>query len=138
MPVAPELEGLQNRLKSMASKYAACVTQITEAKDQELLDFCARRLVEMAAHIIMGHLMVQDASKSDLFSESAQVYVRYAEAEVEKHINFIRKFDKDDLAYYRSKEFTSRLKKGIRTTESLFFFYYRREASYFYLPKIPN
>ena len=27
--------------------------------------------------------------------------VRYAEAEVEKHINFIRKFDKDDLAYYR-------------------------------------
>ena len=101
MPVAPELEGLQNRLKSMASKYAACVTQITEAKDQELLDFCARRLVEMAAHIIMGHLMVQDASKSDLFSASAQVYVRYAEAEVEKHINFIRKFDKDDLAYYR-------------------------------------
>jgi hypothetical protein len=101
MPVAPELEGLQNRLKSMTSKYAACVTQITEAKDQELLDFCARRLVEMAAHIIMGHLMVQDASKSDLFSESAQVYVRYAEAEVEKHINFIRKFDKDDLAYYR-------------------------------------
>ncbi|MBV4190917.1 acyl-CoA dehydrogenase family protein [Bacteroides fragilis] len=101
MPVVPELEGLQNRLKSMASKYAVCVTQITEAKDQELLDFCARRLVEMAAHIIMGHLMVQDASKSDLFSESAQVYVRYAEAEVEKHINFIRKFDKDDLAYYR-------------------------------------
>ena len=84
-----------------AIRYAACVTQITEAKDQELLDFCARRLVEMAAHIIMGHLMVQDASKSDLFSESAQVYVRYAEAEVEKHINFIRKFDKDDLAYYR-------------------------------------
>ncbi|MCP3895055.1 MAG: acyl-CoA dehydrogenase [Bacteroides sp.] len=101
MPVAPELEGLQNRLKEMAAKYAACVTQITEAKDQELLDFCARRLVEMAAYTIMGHLMVQDASKSDLFSESAQVYVRYAEAEVEKHINFIRKFDKDDLAYYR-------------------------------------
>lgn len=101
MPVAPEFEGLQNRLKEMAVKYAACVTQITEAKDQELLDFCARRLVEMAAYTIMGHLMVQDASKSDLFSESAQVYVRYAEAEVEKHINFIRKFDKDDLAYYR-------------------------------------
>ena len=54
--------------------------------------------------------MVQDASKSDLFSESAQVYVRYAEAEVEKHINFIRKFDKDDLAYYR--KFTPILKKG--------------------------
>lgn len=102
MPVAPEFEGLQNRLKEMASKYAACVAQITETKDQELLDFCARRLVEMAAHTIMGHLMVQDATKNpELFGTSAQVYVRYAEAEVEKHINFIRKFDKDDLAYYR-------------------------------------
>ncbi|MCD8166060.1 MAG: acyl-CoA dehydrogenase family protein [Bacteroides sp.] len=101
MPVAPELEGLKNRLKEMASKYAMAVTQVTEEKDQELLDFTARRLVEMASHIIMGHLVVQDASVCDLFATSAQVYVRYAEAEVEKHINFIRKFDKDDLGYYR-------------------------------------
>ncbi|MCD7902051.1 MAG: acyl-CoA dehydrogenase family protein [Bacteroides sp.] len=102
MDVAPELEGLKNRLKDMASKYAAVVTQIIEAKDQELLDFCARRLVEMAAHIIMGHLLLQDASRnSELFNASAQVYIRFAEAEIEKHINFIRKFDKDDLAYYR-------------------------------------
>ncbi|MEG1563547.1 MAG: Acyl-CoA dehydrogenase C-terminal domain-containing protein [Bacteroides sp.] len=101
LPVAPEMEGLMNRLKEMASKFSACSTQIAEAKDQELLDFCARRLVEMAAYILMGHLMIQDASKSDLFTESAQVYVRYAEAEIEKHLHFIRKFDKDDLAYYR-------------------------------------
>lgn len=101
MPVAPEMEGLKNRLKEMAEKYAACVAKITEAKDQELLDFCARRMVEMAAYTIMGHLLIQDASKCDLFTESAHVFVRYAEAEVEKHANFINKFDKDDLAYYR-------------------------------------
>ena len=101
MPVAPEFEGLKNRLKDMADKYAMVVNQITESKDQELLDFTARRLVEMAAYTIMGHLVVQDASKNDIFAESAQVFVRYAEAEIEKHINFIRKFDKEDLAYYR-------------------------------------
>ena len=101
IPCSPEMEPLMSRLKKMADKFEASTNAVKEAQDQELLDFCARRLVEMAAHIIMGHLMVQDASKSDLFSESAQVYVRYAEAEVEKHINFIRKFDKDDLAYYR-------------------------------------
>jgi alkylation response protein AidB-like acyl-CoA dehydrogenase len=102
MEVSPELEGLKNRLKDMADKYAAAVEQITEDKDQELLDFCARRLVEMAAGIIMGHLLLQDATANgELFGTSAQVYVRYAEAEVEKHINFIRKFDKDALAYYR-------------------------------------
>ncbi|MDL2299584.1 acyl-CoA dehydrogenase family protein [Bacteroides sp. OttesenSCG-928-E20] len=102
MGVAPELEGLKNRLKDMADKYAAAVAQVTEDKDQEFLDFCARRLVEMASHIIMSHLLLQDATKSsELFAASANVYVRYAEAEVEKHINFIRKFDKDALAYYR-------------------------------------
>lgn len=102
MEVAPELEGLKNRLKDMASKYAAAVEQVTEDKDQELLDFCARRLVEMAAYTIMGHLLLQDATvNAELFGTSAQVFIRYAEAEVEKHINFIRKFDKDDLAYYR-------------------------------------
>lgn len=53
-------------------QYAACVAQVTEAKDQELLDFCARRLVEMAAYTIMGHLMVQDASKNaELFGTSS-------------------------------------------------------------------
>jgi hypothetical protein len=101
MPVSSELEDLKNRLKDMANKYATAVEQITVAKDQELLDFSARRLVEIAAHTIMGHLLLQDASQSTLFSLSAQIYIRYAEAEVEKHTTFIRKFDKDDLVHYR-------------------------------------
>ncbi|MEG2513885.1 MAG: Acyl-CoA dehydrogenase C-terminal domain-containing protein, partial [Bacteroidaceae bacterium] len=101
MPIAPEYEGLKNRLKEMADKYAMAVTKIVEAKDQDLLDFAARRLVEMAAHLIMSHLLIQDASKSDLFAESAHVYVRFAEAEIEKHTTFIRKFDAEDLAFYK-------------------------------------
>ena len=102
LEVSPEMKVLQDRLKTMATKYSACVAQITDLKDQEMLDFCARRLVEMAAHLIMSHLLLQDATTSpELFETSAQVYVRYAEAEVEKHFNFIRKFDKEELAYYR-------------------------------------
>ncbi|WP_071145940.1 acyl-CoA dehydrogenase family protein [Bacteroides ihuae] len=101
MPVSPEFEGLKNRLKEMANKYEVAMAEIIETKDQELLDFCARRLVEMAAHLIMSYLIIQDASKNAIFAESAQVYVRYAEVEIEKHVIFISKFDKDDLAYYR-------------------------------------
>lgn len=101
MPVAPEYEGLKNRLKNMADKYAATVVKIVDSKDQELLDFTARRLVEMAAYILMSHLMLQDASKNDLFAESTQVFVRFAEAETDKHSMFINRLDKDDLAYYR-------------------------------------
>jgi 3-(methylthio)propanoyl-CoA dehydrogenase len=32
---------------------------------------------------------------------SAHVYLNYAEAEVEKHANFISNFDKEDLAFYK-------------------------------------
>lgn len=103
MTISPEFEGLRNRLKAMTEKYAAAVEKITSTKDQELLDFTARRLVEMASYTIMSYLLVQDASKCDSFAESAQVFVRYAEGEVDKHSLFINKFDKDELAYYRKK-----------------------------------
>ena len=50
----------------------------------------------------MSHLIIQDATKApELFAKSAQVYVNYAEAEVEKHFNFIRKMDAEQLANYR-------------------------------------
>lgn len=102
MIVAPEMEGLQNRLKEMACKFSACTEQVNELKDQEMLDFFARRLVEMGAYTIMGHLMIQDATANpELFGSSANVFVRYAEGEVEKHFNFIRKFNKEDIAFYR-------------------------------------
>lgn len=68
----------------MADKFEASTNAVKEAQDQELLDFTARRLMEMAADIIMSHLLIQDASRSsELFSKSAHVYLNYAEAEVE-------------------------------------------------------
>ena len=99
---SPEMEPLMSRLKKMADKFEASTNAVKEAQDQELLDFTARRLMEMAADIIMSHLLIQDASRSsELFSKSAHVYLNYAEAEVEKHANFISNFDKEDLAFYK-------------------------------------
>ena len=67
-----------------------------------LLDFVARRLYEMAAVCVMSHLLIQDATKApELFAKSALVYVNYAEAEIEKHFNFIRKFKAEELDGYR-------------------------------------
>ncbi len=100
----PEYEDLRSRIKNMTCKLDACTNTVREAADQELLDFVARRLMEMAAVCIMSHLLLQDASKRpDLFGRSLLVYVNYAEAEVEKHFNFIRKFDADQLAAYRAE-----------------------------------
>lgn len=101
-PVLPEFEGYMNRVKEMANKFDACTNAVKEAADQELHDFVARRLMEMAADTIMCHLLMQDATRRpDLFAKSLNVYVNYAEAEVEKHFNFIRKFTAEQLENYR-------------------------------------
>ncbi|MDY4871197.1 Acyl-CoA dehydrogenase C-terminal domain-containing protein, partial [Phocaeicola faecicola] len=57
---------------------------------------------EMAAVCVMSHLLLQDATKApEMFGKSLNVYVNYAEAEIEKHFNFIRKFQAEELESYR-------------------------------------
>ena len=74
------------RLKAMTEKFNAATTAVREKEDQELLDFAARHLYEMAADIIMSHLMLQHAAKApELFEESMNHYLDMAEAEVAKH-----------------------------------------------------
>ena len=86
----------------MTRNLEACTNAVKEAQNQELLDFVARRLYEMAAVCVMSHLLLQDATKApELFAQSLNVYVNYAESEVEKHFNFIRKFNAEELASYR-------------------------------------
>ncbi|MCM1108863.1 MAG: acyl-CoA dehydrogenase family protein [Clostridium sp.] len=103
-PVLPEYEGYMNRIKEMANKFDACTNAVKEAADQEVLDIVARRLMEMAAYTIMAHLLIQDATnRPDLFAKSLNVFVNYAESEVEKHFNFIRKFDAGQLDSYRQQ-----------------------------------
>lgn len=102
MPCAPAFEDLRTRLKVMADSLEAATARVNELKNQEFQDFVARRLVEMAAFTIMGHLLVLEATAdADLFTHSANVYIRYAEAEVGKHADFICKFRPEELENYR-------------------------------------
>ena len=74
------------RLKAMTEKFNAATAAVRVKEDQELLDFAARHLYEMAADIIMSHLMLQHAAKApELFEESMNRYLDMAEAEVAKH-----------------------------------------------------
>ncbi len=101
-PVAPEYEDYMKRVKEMASKLEASTNAVKEADNQELLDFCARKLYEMTAYTVMCHLLLQDAQKApELFARSLNVFVNYAESEVEKHFNYIRKMDVAQLDNYR-------------------------------------
>ena len=99
---APELESLKKRLVSMTATYEDMLNMVVEAKDNEYLDFQARRLVETAGHIVLGYLLLQDANKlPEEFLRSAEVYVNYGEAEVKKSSDFIRNFKVEGLGNYR-------------------------------------
>ncbi len=102
MPVSPELEPMKRTLSKMTQMYEKLVEIVTAPKDEEYLDFHARRLVESAGHIVMGHLLLQDANKeSGLFRRSAEVYVHYGQTEVIKNYNFVTKSRVEDMGYYK-------------------------------------
>jgi hypothetical protein len=85
----------------MTTLYENAVTRVADAKNPEYLDFQARRLVEMAGHIIMCYLLIIDASRDDMFRKSAEVYQKYAEVEVRKHATFIKNFEVEQVDKYK-------------------------------------
>jgi alkylation response protein AidB-like acyl-CoA dehydrogenase len=101
-PINPELYNLRNKLTVMTDLYEKAVKKVVETKDNEYIDFHARRMVEMAAHIIMGYLLLNDATRASSFRRSAEVYTNFAQSEVRKHAQFIETFDVENLADYRS------------------------------------
>jgi len=99
--VSPELDNLRIRLSKMADVYEKAVAKVVETKDNEYIDFHARRMVEMAGHIIMGTLLILDSTRDCQFMKSAEVYVNYGEAEVARNAAFINNFDHEILGLYK-------------------------------------
>lgn len=98
---APETSELKERLVKMTALYEEALKTVVDNKNTEYTDFHARRLVEMAGHIIMGYLLLGDTTRNEKFLKSANVYVNFGEAEVEKHHKFIMSFKPDGLGNYR-------------------------------------
>jgi hypothetical protein len=61
----------------------------------------ARRLVEMAGYIIMGYLLLQDATvNTELFARSAHSFVRWVEGEIDKHTGCISRMIPDGIGIF--------------------------------------
>lgn len=98
------LKPLQAKLQAMTAVYEAAVAKVADAKDTAYTDLMARRMVEMAGHIVMGYLLLDDATRSEGFAKSASNYVRFGEAEVARHAEFINKFNAESIADYTYAE----------------------------------
>jgi 3-(methylthio)propanoyl-CoA dehydrogenase len=82
----PELEFLRRKLIRMTDTFEEITANLLEMKDDELLDFHARRLVEMAGNIIMGYLLLNDAVRDDVYQNAAETFIKRAEANNEEKI----------------------------------------------------
>ena len=100
--VAESLNSLKENLVAMTAKYEAAVAKVVEVKDANYNDLMARRLVEMAGNIIMGYLLLQDATRNDAFVKSAKVYNKMAQTEVAKHADYINSFAPADTVLYQA------------------------------------
>ena len=101
--VSEAMKPLQARVNAMAEAYNDIVSKIDTA-NKEYFDLQSRRLVEIAGHVIMAYLLVNNASKApELFEGSAKVYVNYAEGEVAKNLKMLNSISVDELAAYGIK-----------------------------------
>ena len=61
----------------------------------------ARRLVEAASHCVFGYLLLHDANQDEQYLSSAEVYIRYGEAEIAKIRSYINNFKTEELDLYK-------------------------------------
>ena len=80
-------------------KKTACA--LVHGHDNDYVDFHARRLVEMAGHIIMGWLLLLDAQRCSDFTKSARVYIGKARAWNQERYDYIAGFTDEDMADFQ-------------------------------------
>lgn len=102
-----DLQPLHTMLKSMTIKYAEAVKHVEEiaATNSEYLDFHARRLVEMAGHIILGYLLLGQASDTDCsctdYRTAATVYIKAGRSNNVAAFDYIMNVSMDDISVFK-------------------------------------
>lgn len=99
--VNPELEYLRKLLAKMTQQFEKVVNRILEEEDNEFLEFHSRRLVEIAANIITGHLLVLDADKDSAYKRSADIFIKMGRAENISKVGFINNFTQQDMSTFK-------------------------------------
>jgi len=97
----PELEYLKKELETLTAEYEATAKFVVETKDNELLDFQARRLVEMAGNIILGYLLLNDTMRDEEYKQSAIIFIERAIAQNRQRAHYITNFDAKNIGLFK-------------------------------------
>lgn len=101
--VVAEDEQIKATLRFMTQQYADAVEAVNGVDDSAYHDFMARRLVEMAGYVVMGYLLLDDTQRDASMRRSLNVFVKYGQAEVAKHADFIGNFRPEQMENYLYK-----------------------------------
>ncbi len=96
-----DLNTIKSRLIKMTEKFEKIVTIVEKDKMSELWDFHARRMVEMAANIIIGYLLLDDAMRDMNYKKSADIFTQKGMAQNEEKFNYMENFDIKDLEHFQ-------------------------------------
>ena len=93
------------RVEKLIPVYEAALNRVKDLNNQDAHDFLARRLYDMTCEIVMSLLILDDATRApELFTKSANVYVRMTEEDVLGKAAYIQNFQVEDLASFRAAE----------------------------------
>ena len=96
-----DLSDLKEKLVKMASQFEEAYNITKTQENREFVDFHARRLVEMAGNIIMGHLMLINANKSEEYKTYSRVFIKRVDAENRNKFEYIASTDMKDVEAFR-------------------------------------
>lgn len=99
--IKPELETYRRILVGMTEEYEATVKKVTDVNNNEYTDFHARRLVEMAGHIIMGYLLLLDTNRDQRFWKTLEVFLKYGRSQNAQRADFIKYSNVNDLGKFK-------------------------------------
>ncbi len=99
--VRPELEHLRKTLITLTDDFEKRVAAVVSAGNNELTDFHARRLVEMAANIIMGYLLLHDAQRDADYAASADLFISLSVSENSMRSGYIAGFEEKELGLFK-------------------------------------
>ncbi|MEG1606766.1 MAG: acyl-CoA dehydrogenase family protein [Mucinivorans sp.] len=96
-----ETQHLYDVLVDMRKCFESSTHTVQESANATLLDFHARRLVEMGGYIAMGHLMLQQAaSDAEAYHVSAVAFIKEGQSKCAAYSTYIKEFNVDELGLF--------------------------------------
>ncbi|MCI0522969.1 MAG: acyl-CoA dehydrogenase, partial [Bacteroidales bacterium] len=95
------MEHIRKTLASLTDDFEKTVAAVVSKGNNELTDFHARRMVEMAGNIVMGYLLLSDAQRDAAYAGSAELFISLAVPENNMRSEYIRGFDEKELGRFK-------------------------------------